>query len=217
MSKSDLDKAVADSAQTVEVWKSNIKAIEAQIENANSRLEKSEAHRIRFALAASLGNAQATAEIAAARAEAAAAAGDGNDLSHALSQAKAMLIEAEREAKIARNNLGRFMVEILVKKRIEVASQLDAAISDFARVYAQYEELGATIINMPDAMSHNVHGMSNHEGAVGARRVAAALPAFFLRFFPNSLHDEQKKESLAVTESRFWFGEPSETTTSKAA
>jgi hypothetical protein len=217
MSKADLDKAVVETAKTIETWQSNIKAIEAQIADANSRLEKSEAHRIRFALDASLGAAQAITEIAKARAEQSAAAVDVNDLSHALSQAKAMLIEAEREAKIARNNLARFMAEILMKKRIEVAGQLDAAISDFAHVFAQYEELGATIINMPDAMSHNVHGMSNHEGAVGARRVAAALPASFLKFFPNSLHDEQKKESLAVTESRFWFGEPAETTTSKAS
>ena len=217
MSKTDLDKAVAETAKTVESWLLNIKAIETQIASAHSRLEKSEAQRKRFALDASLKNPDAIAGIAKARAEQSAAEGDQADLSHALSQAKAMLIEAEREAKIARNNLGRFMAEVLMKKRIEVAGQLDAAISDFARVFAQYEELGATILNMPDAMSHNVHGMSNHEGAVGARRVAAALPAFFLRFFPNSLHDEQKKESLAVTEARFWFGEPAETTTSKAS
>ena len=213
----NLEKQIAETAKIVESWQSNIAAIESQIANAHSRLEKSEAQRKRFALDASLGRPDAIAGIAKARAEAFAAEGDQSDLGHALSQAKAMLIEAEREAKIARNNLARFMVEIVMKKRIEVAGQLDAAISDFARVYAQYEELGATIINMPDSMSHNVHGMSNHEGAVGARRVAAALPAFFLRFFPNSLHDEQKKESLAVTESRFWFGEPAETTTSKAS
>src|ERR1035437_1075201 len=217
MTKAALEKSVVDTARIAEEWASNVSKIEVQIANAHSRLEKSEAQRKRFALDASLKNPDAIAGIAKARAEQSAAEGDQADLSHALSQAKAMLIEAEREARIARNNLGRFMVEILVKKRIEVASQLDAAISDFARVYAQYEELGATIINMPYAMSHNVHGMSNHEGAVGARRVAAALPAFFLKFFPISLHDEQKKESLAVTESRFWFGEPAETTTSKAA
>jgi hypothetical protein len=217
MSKADLDKAVAETAKTVESWRANIAAIESQIANAHSRLEKSEAQRKRFALDASLGNAAAITEITKARAEHAAAEGDQADLSHALSQAKARMIEAESEAKIARNNLGRFMAEVLMKKRIEVAGQLDAAISDFARVFAQYEDLGATIINMPDSMSHNVHGMSNHEGAVGARRVAAALPAFFLKFFPNSLHDEQKKESLAVTESRFWFGEPVETMATKAA
>src|ERR1039458_7336717 len=100
MSKADLDKAVADTAKTVESWLLNIKSIESQIANANSRLEKSEAHRIRFALAASLGDAQAITEIAKARAEQSAAAGDQSDLGHALLQSKEKLIEAEREAKI---------------------------------------------------------------------------------------------------------------------
>jgi hypothetical protein len=216
MSKADLDKAVADTAKTVESWQSNIKSIESQIANANSRLEKSEAHRIRFALDASLGNAQATAEIASARAEAAAAAGDGNDLSHALSQGKERLIEAEGEAKRARNNLARFEAEVLMKKRIEVAGQLDKVIADFANFYARYAELGAQIVNM-DVLPHTMHGTSNYEGAAGARRVAAALPTLFLKFYPGALHDEMKKENLAITEARFWFGEPVETTTTKAA
>jgi hypothetical protein len=204
MSKADLDKAVADTAKTVESWRSNIKAIEAQIADANSRLEKSEAHRIRFALDASLGNAQAITEIAKARAEQSAAAGDVNDLSHALSQGKAMLIAAEGEAKRARNNLAKFMAEVLMRKRVDVAGQLDIVIADFARLYGEYDRLGGQIVNMPDAMPQNMHGMSNHEGAVGARRVRSALPAFLERVFPNALHDEQQKESLAVSEARFW-------------
>jgi hypothetical protein len=54
------------------------------------------------------------------------------------------------------------------------------------------------------AMPENMHGMINHEGAVGLRHVAAALPAFVQKLFPRSLHDEQKKEPLATTEARFW-------------
>src|SRR5258705_9788864 len=57
---------------------------------------------------------------------------------------------------------------------------------------------------MPDVLPRNMHGMNNHEGAVGARRVRAALPAFVQKLYPGSLHDEMKKEPLAVTEARFW-------------
>jgi Tfp pilus assembly protein FimV len=217
MSKAELDKAVADTAKSVESWQSNIKAIEAQIASAHSRLEKSEAQRKRFALDASLGNAQATAEIAKARAEAAAAAGDQSDLGHALSQSKEKLIEAEREATIARNNLARFATEILMRRRIDLAGQLDKVIDEFSRLHSEYEKLGTEIVNM-DVLPQHAHGITNHhDGALGARRVRAALPKLFDRVYPNALHDESKKEPLATTEARHWNLPPAETTTTKAA
>jgi chromosome segregation ATPase len=217
MSKADLDKGVAETAKTVESWQSNIKAIEAQIASAHSRLEKSEAHRIRFALDASLGNVQATAEIAKARAEAAAAAGDQSDLGHALSQSKEKLIEAEREATIARNNLAKFEAEVLMRKRVDVAGQLDEVIAEFVRLHSAYEKLGNEIVNM-DVLPQHAHGITNrHDGALGARRVRAALPKLFDRVYPNALHDESTKEPLATTEARHWNLPPVETTTTKAA
>ncbi|HEY5131045.1 MAG TPA: hypothetical protein VIJ35_27770 [Bradyrhizobium sp.] len=211
-----LEKQVAETAKTVESWKSNVKAIEAQIQNAHSRLEKSEAHRKRFALDASLGNTAAITEITKARAEHAAASGDIQDLATALGEANTRLIDAEGEAKAARSNLAKFAAEILQRQRIDLAGQIDTVIADFARLYGEYSKLGAEIVNMPDVLPLNLHGMSNAEGAAGARRIRAAVPKLLEQVFQSAAHDEQKKEPLATTEARFWNLAPVETT-AKAA
>ncbi len=103
-----------------------------------------------------------------------------------------------------------------MRQRIDVGAQIDVVIAEFARLYGEYEKLGAQIVNM-DTMPRTMHGGADYEGAVGARRLRAALPRFLEQVFPNSLHDEQKKESLATTEARFWNLAPVETTTTKAA
>jgi hypothetical protein len=79
------------------------------------------------------------------------------------------------------------------------------------------EELGREIVNMPDALPSNMHGISNHEGAVGLRRVRASLPAFFWKLFPGALHDEMKTENLAASEARFWNLSPEQPEQAKAA
>jgi hypothetical protein len=216
MSKTDLEKAVTDATRVAEEWAANIRKIESQIADANSRLEKSEAHRKKFALDASLGNPDAISQITKARAESLSAAGDQADLSQALADAKLRLVEVERAAKAAMSNLAKFEVEILQRKRVDIAGELDQVSADFARLYAQYEALGAQILSM-DVLPRTMVGMSNHEGAVGLRRVRASLPAIFWKLFPGSLHDEMKTENLSTSEAKFWNLPPVETTTTKAA
>jgi hypothetical protein len=216
MSKADLDKTVADTSRIAEEWAANIRKIESQIANANSRLEKSEAHRKKFALDASLGNPDAISQITKARAESLSAAGDQADLSHALADAKLRLVEVEGAAKAAMSNLAKFEVEILQRKRVDIAGELDQVSADFARLYAQYEALGAQIVSM-DVLPRTMVGMSNHEGAVGAKRVRASLPPLFWKLFPGAIHDEMKTENLATSEARFWNLAPEHDEKSKAA
>ena len=202
--KAALEKALADTARVVSEWTTNRVKIEVAISDANARLAKAAEHRQRFALDASLGNPKATAEIIKLRAEHACAQNDLIDLQHALSDARLRLVEAEGEAKIARSNLAKFEAEILQRERVDVAGELDKTVAEFARLYSRYEKLGREIVNMPDILGRNFFGMVNHEGAVGARRVRAALPAFVQTLFPGAHHDEQKKENLATSEARFW-------------
>jgi hypothetical protein len=121
-----------------------------------------------------------------------------------LPAAQEQLAAAEKVASFARAELGKFHAAVLMRQRIDVAGKLDAISADFARVYAQYEKLGREIVNMPDTLPRSMHGMTNHEGAMGARRVRASLPAFFWKLFPGALHDEQKPETLAASETKFW-------------
>lgn len=202
--KAALEKALMDTARVVSEWTTNRVKIEVAISDANARLAKAAEHRQRFALDASLGNPKATAEIIKHRAEHACAQNDLIDLQHALSAARLRLVEAEGEAKTARNNLARFNIGVMIRKRIDVAGQLDDVIADFARRYRAYEALGHEIINTPDALPQNGFGMTNHEGALGARRVRASLPAFFWKLFPGAIHDEMKTENLATSEARYW-------------
>jgi hypothetical protein len=88
-----------------------------------------------------------------------------------------------------------------MREGVLLAGELDVAIANFARLYDKYEKLGREIVNTPDALPQNMHGMVNYEGA---RRVAAALPPFVQKLFPGSLHDEMKKEPLAISEARHW-------------
>ncbi|SIO49357.1 hypothetical protein SAMN05443247_06427 [Bradyrhizobium erythrophlei] len=216
MSKAELEKAITDKSHTAESWRSNIKAIEAKIADANSRRTKAEALRKQFALNASLGNTAATESIAKARAEHELATGDLKDFASALIEANERLVEAEREVKVARSNLAKFETDILKRQRVDLAGQLDQAIEALAGLYQQYEKLGRAIVDM-DVIPHNTHLTTNFDSALGNRRVRAACPKLFDRVFPNAVFDEMKKEPLATSESRYWFGEPVEITTTKAA
>ena len=221
MSKAELDKSIADTAKVVESWKSNIEAIEAQIANAHSRLEKSETQRKRFALDASLKNPDAIAGIAKARADQSAAEGDQADLRHALSEAAARLIEAEREAKIARHELGRFEAMCLIRERVKVAARIDAVISEFSAAFAEFDNLGRQIANMPGVLASDTLGstsISQMEEIQGNRRMRSALPQVFLRFFPGALHEERPKMDLEKSEIQTWGSlAAAETTIGKAA
>jgi hypothetical protein len=125
------------------------------------------------------------------------------DLKVALPEAEAQLAIAERSAASAHNQLTRFNAEVLMRQRIDVAAQFCQAIAEAARLYGIYEKLGREIVSV-DVMPRTMHGTSDYESAIGAKRVRASLPPFFWKLFPGAIHDEMKTESLAVTEARYW-------------
>jgi hypothetical protein len=198
-----LEKAVDDTATITADWKRHAAAIETELNTANASLARAQEHRSTHALQASLGEAAAIAAVEIARSEQHSAEQTIGDLQISLPQAQAKLAGAEKAAESARRELAKFLAEKIMKKRIEVAGQLDSAIAEFARLFNEFEKLGNEIANA-GAVPRNMFGVSDHDGAIGLRRVRAALPKFLDKVFPNSLHDENFKESLAVSEARHW-------------
>jgi hypothetical protein len=199
-----LEKGVAETAALVADWKRTVADIETQANVANLALARAKKARETHALQSARGDAAALEAVKRARSEQLAAEQIIGDLTIALPEALAHLANAERAAESARHELAKFHAEVLIRRRIDVAGQLDQVTANFARLYGEYQKLGVEIIDMPDAMPKNLHGMSNVEGAVGARRVRASLPAFFWKLFPGALYDEMKTENLATSEARFW-------------
>jgi hypothetical protein len=197
-----LDKAVDEAEAKVGDWRRSIAAIETQLNTANLSLANAKQIRENHALKAAMGDAVAIEAVTAARSEQSSAEQTIADLQIALPEAMAQLAKAEKAAAAARHAVAKAKAEEAMKNRIAKAGEIDAAIADFARLYHEYEALGREIIDMPDALPPSVHGIRNYEGAVGLRRVAAALPPFMQRFFRGALHDERKREPLAVTEAR---------------
>jgi hypothetical protein len=216
MSKTELDHAITEAAKRVASWTANAKKIEQQIAAAKGRIATADNQRKQSALAASLGDRAAIGELAAARAVHATAVGDLADLGQALNDAAAKLWEAEAEAKGARNTLAKFEADVLKRKRVALAGEIDKTVATLASQYREYEQIGSEIVNT-DPLPLNLHGMSNAEGAAGARRIRAAVPKLLEQVFQSVAHDEQKKEPLATTEARFWNLAPAETTIGKAA
>ena len=211
-----LEEQVTKIAGVVADWQRSIASIDQQISVAQTTLAEAEKHRRAHALNATLGDNVAIAEIKRARADANGAQNTLNDLALALPEAQAQLAEAEKAAASARHALTRLQAEKLMRQRVDVGGQLDTVSAEFARLYGEYERLGAQIENM-DMMPRTMHGGTDHEGAVGARRVRASLPKFFWKLFPGAVHDEMKTENLATAEARFWGLAPVETATTKAA
>jgi hypothetical protein len=216
MSKTELEHAITEAAKRVASWTANAKKIEQQIAAAKGRIATTDNQRKQSALPASLGDRAAIGELAAARAVHATAVGDLADLGHALNDAAAKLWEAEAEAKGARNALAKFEADVLKRKRVALAGEIDKTVATLASQYREYEQIGHEIVNT-DPLPLNLHGMNNAEGAAGARRIRAAVPKLLEQVFQSAAHDEQKKENLSTTEYRFWFGEPLVETTTAAA
>jgi hypothetical protein len=212
-----LQDAVAETAAVVADWRRSAASISTQLNVAGLALARAKKAREAHALKSASGDATAIAAIKSARAEQLAAEQTIDDLKIALPEAEAQLGAAEKNAVSAENALAKFNAEVLKRKRIEVAGDLDQIIANLVRVYGEYEKLGREIVNM-DVIPQSAHLTTNYDSALGDRRVRAALPKLFERVYPNALHDETKKESLSKSESRYWFGEPPvETTTTKAA
>jgi hypothetical protein len=218
MQKQDLETEVARTASEVEKWQGVITGITRQFEIANVALMRAKKAREAHALKAAQNETAAVAAIAAARSDLLAAEQTINDLEIALPAAEAQLAIAQKAATSARHELAMLHVGVLIRRRIDVAGQIGAVVADVARLYGEYEKLGREIINMPDAtvVLPNMHGISNFEGVLGARRVRASLPAFFWKLFPGAIHDEMKTENLATSEARFWNLPPEQEKTKAA-
>jgi hypothetical protein len=216
MQKQKLEQQVSETAALVSDWKNSIAKIETQFNTANAALMRAKKHRETHALKASMGDAAAIEAIKAARDAQRDAEDLLADLKAALPEAEAQLAEAQKAAESARRSLAELHAEKLKRQRIDIASQMGGVIADYARLYAEYEKLGAEIVNM-DMLPRSLHGMNDHEGAVGLRRVRASLPPFFWKLFPGAIHDEMKAENLATSEARFWNLAPEHDEKSKAA
>jgi chromosome segregation ATPase len=212
-----LEEAIAATAAAVADWRAKITQIETQIAAAHTVITTSEAERKRYALAASQSETKAVAVIGKARAQQATAENDIKDLGHALAEARAMLLEAEAEAKKSRQNMTKFKLQTLQRQRVQAAAKIDAIVADFVPAFAEYERLGKEIISLPDQLQPNIHGMVDHMGPAGMRRVAAAMPAVFLKFYPGAQRDEQTKPMpLARAEEIYWGLAPIDSETKAA-
>jgi hypothetical protein len=198
-----LEKHVTEKSAIVSEWKRSAAAIETELNTANASLARAKGNRETNAMSARLGDAAAIAAIKLARGEQHVAEQDIVDLQLALPEAQAQLALAERNAESARRELAQHHAQQLQRSRIEVAGKIDAEIAELTRLLNEFEKLGHAIANM-DAIPRNLYGMADHEGAIGLRRVRAALPKFFDRVYPNALHDENMKENLAISEARHW-------------
>jgi hypothetical protein len=198
-----LEQHVSETAAVVSDWKKSVGDISTQLNIASVAFMRAKKAREAHALKAAMGEPAAIEAIKHARSDQLTSEATIGDLKISLPEAEAQLAIAERASASARHDLAEFNAIVLKRKRIEIAGELDKVVADFARIYGEYNDLGAAIVNM-DVLPRTMHGTSNYEDAIGARRVRASLPKFFWKIFPGSLHDEMKTENLATTEARFW-------------
>lgn len=197
-----LEKRVEETAEAVSSWKNTVKQITSELNIATAARDKAKNTRATFALKAAMRDTHAVSEVENARSAQASAEQAITDLAEALPASEMELAGAEKAAESARREVAQYHAQQLQRQRVEVAGQLDAAISDFTRLFGEFEKLGNQIANM-EAVPRNMHGMADHESAIGLRRVRAAFPKLMDRVFLNT-HDETKKEALAVSEARHW-------------
>jgi hypothetical protein len=199
-----LEKQVVETAAIVADWKRSIAAIETQLHTADLALMSAKGHRETHALKASLGDATAIAAVKHARSEQHSAEQTTGDLQIALPEAQAQLASAEKAAASARHELAKLHGEKLMRQRVAAAGRMDAAFAEAASAYNDFERLGRELQTFPDlgiAVSGN---MSHWETVTGYRRIAAALPAFFVKLFPTTWSNSDARQGLAKSELEFW-------------
>jgi plasmid replication initiation protein len=212
-----LEGQVEEAGVVVAEWKNTIAKIETGINVANLALANAKKTREEHGLKAAMGDPNSVSEVKAARSAQTSAEQTITDLAEiALPAATEHLATAERNAAGARRAVAKLIAEGLMQQRIIVAGKIDEVISDFARLFGEYEKLGHAIANSEVMPQQNMFGSVSHDGAIGLRRVRAALPKFLDGVFPNSLHDEAKKEALAITEARQWGLAPEQSETKAA-
>jgi hypothetical protein len=130
----------------------------------------------------------------------------GINVGHALPAARAALAEAEAAAKSTRAALARFQAEIEMRRRIGIAAKVDAAIAALAAALKEFDGSGQEIAGL-DLLPHGMFGtasISRVDEIAGARRIRAALPKTFLRYYPGALHEERPAMSLEASEIQVW-------------
>jgi hypothetical protein len=222
MQKHHLEKQIADAAAVVTDWKNTIANIETQFHAANLALANAKKVREAYALKAAMGDADAVASVKHARGEQHSAEQTVADLKVALPEAEAQLAAAVKAMAFAQHELSRFEAECLAQERVRVAARIDVLITEFSNVFSDYDRLGSEIANMPGLLPTNPlavgSSISRMEEIEGNRRIRAALPKVFLRFYPGALHSERPSMTLEASEIQIWSSLASiETTTPKAA
>jgi hypothetical protein len=211
-----LEKQVADTAEVVREWTNSVARIETELNTANLALMRAKKQREAHALNAAMNDPAAIAAVKHARAEQQSAEQTTGDLQIALPEAKAQLAEAEKAAASARAALAMFNAEKIMRARVQAAARMDDALAQASAAYADFERLGRELQSFPDLNFGSSGNMSHWESVAGFRRIAAALPPFFLKLFPSTWTIEGARESLAESERKFWQVAP-ETPSEKAA
>jgi len=212
-----LQKQVAETAAVVTDWKNSIAKIETQFNTANLALMRAKKQREAHALAASLGDGSAIAAIKQARSEQQNAEQIISDLKFALPAAEERLAAAEKAAESARHELAKLLGEKLMRSRVAAAARMDAAFAECAAAYSDFERLGRELQSFPDLNIAVSGNMSHWETVIGFRRIAAALPVFFLKLFPQTWTNEAPRIALAQSEKDFWQLPPEQPEKAKAA
>jgi hypothetical protein len=199
-----LEAEVARTAGVVADWRRDLAAIDTQLNVATLALLRAKKQCEVHALAASLGDATAIAAIKLARGEQHITEQQISDLQIALPGAQAQLASVEKAAESARHELAKLHGEKLMRQRVVAAGRMDAAFAEAASAYNDFERLGRELQSFPDLNFGASGNMSHWEGVAGLRRIAAALPAFFVKLFPTSWSNSDMRRSLAQSEAHFW-------------
>jgi hypothetical protein len=199
-----LEKNVDDTSIVVADWRRSIAAIETQIHTVSLALTRAKQTREEHALAAAMQDAHAVSEVKHARSAQADAEQSIGDLQIALPAATEQLANAEKAAESARHELAKLHGEKIMRQRVVAAGRMDAAFAEAASAYNDFERLGRELQAFPDLNLSQGGTMSFYEGATGFRRIAAALPAFFIKLFPTSWSNSDARRPLAESESHFW-------------
>lgn len=199
-----LEEQVSKTAAAVVEWKGTIAKIETEFNVANRTVVNAKKTRQAHALGAATGDSSAIAAIKHARSEQHTAEQTIADLGIALPEAEAQLANAERAAASARHELAMLQAEKLMRQRVAAAARMDAAFAESAAAYSEFEALGRELQSFPDLNIAVSGNMSHWESATGYRRIASALPVFFLKLFPQNFTNDAPRTPLAQSEAQFW-------------
>ncbi len=186
-----LEKQVAETAAVVVEWKATVAGIQNQFNVAGLALAKAKKERESHALKAAMGDAAATTAIKRARGEQLTAEQVIADLRIALPEAEAQLAAAEKATASARHELAMLHGEKMMRSRVAAAARMDAAFAEAASAYSDFERLGRELQSFPDLNIAVSGNMSHWETVTGYRRIAASLPPFFVRLFPQTWANER--------------------------